>query len=295
LNSQPPSTKIWSTTIPLQPGTHHVRYIVDGVWRVAETLPTAVDDEGSLSNYVSVHLSGTPPSPPPPVKQIHQLTRGQSFFSTTSTTSENESITSTNNPILAKSGSRGKFSKPIKWTDEFPPELIAAANEEEEYLDSSESIDDDYSEPALLGRAGPDVPPAPAMPRHLDKLILNAKREEGRAGGGGSAGRSAMREREREREERRQARSALGMTSTHHHSEIKSPSDGRGGGGEASTHRSLDSHGVADDASVLPVPSHVVLHHLSTSAIKNGVLAVANTTRYKEKVRPHFPLFLSID
>ncbi|KAI0042960.1 hypothetical protein FA95DRAFT_1563790 [Auriscalpium vulgare] len=42
---------------------------------------------------------------------------------------------------------------------------------------------------------------------------------------------------------------------------------------------------LADDASVLPVPSHVVLHHLSTSAIRNGVLAVGNTTRYKKKVR----------
>ena len=42
---------------------------------------------------------------------------------------------------------------------------------------------------------------------------------------------------------------------------------------------------LADDASVLPVPSHVVLHHLSTSAIRNGVLAVANTTRYRKKVR----------
>jgi hypothetical protein len=40
---------------------------------------------------------------------------------------------------------------------------------------------------------------------------------------------------------------------------------------------------LTDDASVLSVPSHVVLHHLCTSAIRNGVLAVANTTRYKEK------------
>lgn len=46
----------------------------------------------------------------------------------------------------------------------------------------------------------------------------------------------------------------------------------------------LDVAGLADDASVLPVPSHVVLHHLSTSAIRNGVLAVANTTRYRKKV-----------
>lgn len=42
--------------------------------------------------------------------------------------------------------------------------------------------------------------------------------------------------------------------------------------------------GLADDNSVLPVPSHVVLHHLGTSAIRNGVLAVADTVRYKKKV-----------
>ncbi|KAF8872104.1 hypothetical protein CPB84DRAFT_708454 [Gymnopilus junonius] len=41
---------------------------------------------------------------------------------------------------------------------------------------------------------------------------------------------------------------------------------------------------LTDDGSVLPVPSHVVLHHLCTSAIKNGVLAVADTTRYRKKV-----------
>ncbi|KAL0578789.1 galactose metabolism-related protein [Marasmius crinis-equi] len=40
---------------------------------------------------------------------------------------------------------------------------------------------------------------------------------------------------------------------------------------------------VADDSSVLPVPSHVVLQHLSTSAIKNGVLAVSQTGRYHNK------------
>ncbi|KAK1224041.1 galactose metabolism- protein [Marasmius sp. AFHP31] len=40
---------------------------------------------------------------------------------------------------------------------------------------------------------------------------------------------------------------------------------------------------IADDSSVLPVPSHVVLHHLSTSAIKNGVLAVSQTGRYRHK------------
>jgi hypothetical protein len=41
---------------------------------------------------------------------------------------------------------------------------------------------------------------------------------------------------------------------------------------------------LTDDGSVLPVPSHVVLQHLCTSAIRNGVLAVASTNRYRKKV-----------
>lgn len=41
---------------------------------------------------------------------------------------------------------------------------------------------------------------------------------------------------------------------------------------------------MKDDASVLIIPSHTVLNHLSTSSIKNDVLATALTTRYKRKV-----------
>jgi len=45
--------------------------------------------------------------------------------------------------------------------------------------------------------------------------------------------------------------------------------------------------GIRDDNSVLPIPNHVVLNHLGTSAIKNGVLAVATTMRYHQKVLLH--------
>lgn len=38
-----------------------------------------------------------------------------------------------------------------------------------------------------------------------------------------------------------------------------------------------------DDNSILPAPNHVVLNHLTASAIKGGVLAVGTTTRYKRK------------
>jgi 5'-AMP-activated protein kinase beta subunit, interaction domain len=47
---------------------------------------------------------------------------------------------------------------------------------------------------------------------------------------------------------------------------------------------SLQTGGAVDDNSVLPAPNHVVLNHLTASAIKSGVLAVGTTTRYKRKV-----------
>jgi hypothetical protein len=41
---------------------------------------------------------------------------------------------------------------------------------------------------------------------------------------------------------------------------------------------------AGDDNSILPVPNHVVLNHLTAAAIRNGTLAVGTTTRYKRKV-----------
>lgn len=73
----------------------------------------------------------------------------------------------------------------------------------------------------------PPIPHPAALPRHLEKVILN----------------------------------------THRHTRERAVMDG---------HR--------DDNSVLPIPNHVVLNHLGTSAIKNGVLAVATTMRYHQKV-----------
>lgn len=48
---------------------------------------------------------------------------------------------------------------------------------------------------------------------------------------------------------------------------------------------------IKDDNSVLNMPNHTVLNHLATSSIKNNILAVSATTRYKNKVR--LPIFRS--
>ncbi|KAI0269953.1 5'-AMP-activated protein kinase beta subunit, interation domain-containing protein [Gloeopeniophorella convolvens] len=265
---------IFTTTVPLMPGTHHIKFIVDDNWKLAQELPTAVDDDGSLANYVSVpHPAGpsAPASPPPPTssnRNAHQI----SFWSQTSDAG-----------VPTPFGEDG-------WTSVIPPELIAAAREEEAYLADG-----------AVGTA-PNIPPAPILPRHLDKLILNA-----RIGAPPAAPAKERRHRARSRH------AGLGMTkseqdepnslsspripvttasgtdvSAAHHGHAHSNSQSSPvrtlvGGSTAAMGTTAAALLIADDASVLPVPSHVVLHHLSTSAIRNGVLAVGNTTRYKKK------------
>lgn len=281
------------------PGTHHIRFIVDEQWRLADYLPTAVDDEGSLANYVAVPISGlTPPhrisvpivSTKQPAHSVH------SFWSTT---------TSTQGSTIDVPSSSDATGSSSKWTDEIPAELVAAAREEEAYLAYTAAAE--YDQPGYANShqvPAPNIPPAPVLPRHLDKLILNVKVGQPPPPRGREREREREREKEREREHRRkQGRSLLGMTSTlarDVYREDRAGVDEHGpipittasgtdvthlaGSSHAHTRLGLDGPGLSDDASVLPVPSHVVLHHLSTSAIRNGVLAVGNTTRYRQKV-----------
>jgi len=260
--------------VNLPPGTHHIRYIVDDQVRISDDLPTAVDDQGSLANYVAIvsspHASpnsygGTP--------HVPTAQRHNSFWS--------------------EASSSAAF--PEKWTNKLPPELLAAAREEEVYLASlSNSL---HTQPA------PHIPPAPVLPRHLDKLILNTRV---------ASDRDTHRERRRKTTKSRPVPQSGSDSGTHSptnssqeaiipvttasgtdvsatakqtHPHAMRPTTLKFSSSAGSSSKKLDAARLTDDASVLPVPNHVVLHHLSTSAIKNGVLAVADTVRYKKKVR----------
>lgn len=260
----------FTITLPLLPGTHHVKFVVDENWKLAQDLPTAVDDDGSLSNYVTVPLPAGPSAPPssPPTsssRHPHQI----SFWSQSSDAG-----------VPTPFGDEG-------WTSTIPSELIAAAREEEVYLANPSA-----------GTA-PNIPPAPVLPRHLDKLILNT-----RAGATPSSPVKERRHRARSRhgeivkpeqdEPPAASSSHIPVTTAsgtdvsaalHGHPNTRTQSSVRTlvGGSNSPLGTTAAVPLLADDASVLPVPSHVVLHHLSTSAIRNGVLAVGNTTRYRKK------------
>ncbi|EJC98143.1 uncharacterized protein FOMMEDRAFT_24144 [Fomitiporia mediterranea MF3/22] len=264
------SSKQWTTWVSLTPGTHHIRFLVDGVSTIADDLPTAVDDNGSLANYVAVPISGqTPPSAtlhPTPREQIPPASSGNgaSFFA------------DAENPAGQEDAA---------WTDRVPWQLECAAEEEEQWLSHSHT----HSHGAQGQPPPPQHPQAPSLPRHLEKLILNQKppssRTSSKTGGSSAAlfGASGT----------LPVTTASGTnlsasTSRRVHAPIGAAS---GATPAREPYTKLDDAppgvlagtGNADDGSVLPVPSHVVLHHLGTSAIRNGVLAVADTVRYKKK------------
>ncbi|KXN86447.1 SNF1 protein kinase subunit beta-2 [Leucoagaricus sp. SymC.cos] len=192
-----PSSNTWTATIYLLPGTHHVRFLVDDQWRVSDELPTAVDDQGSLANYVNVQ-SLTPPSqtsPLPPVTptpapqpQTQATPRppqpGQSFWSTNSSIDDDDDRhhqSSTGKPHgHGHTSSTNTLHFQItqgKWTTTLPYELIEAAREEEAYITASAGHYDANSRSVHVSGfvPAPNIPPAPGLPRHLDKLILNTK------------------------------------------------------------------------------------------------------------------------
>jgi hypothetical protein len=244
-----------------------------------------VDDDGSLANYVAVPILATtppllspvsPPPLPPPTANTKVPVPGQSFWSNSSSTSGVDG--SYHQQQRPQQQSRTWSEGKSLWTSRYPPQLIAAAREEEAYLASSS-----HAGPgAAHGVPAPNIPPAPTLPRHLDKLILNVRPGAVPGSPGSLSAIAAIRSREREdrRGRRGRTQTVLGMTAVDGPSaKLAIPPATTAPG------RTLhDGPALADDNSVLPVPSHVVLHHLSTSAIRNGMLAVANTTRYRKKV-----------
>ncbi|KAI9679070.1 MAG: hypothetical protein M1829_001740 [Trizodia sp. TS-e1964] len=199
-----PSTGSLSAIIQLPPGTHHLKFIVDGDMRTSDDLPTAVDFTNILVNYIEVSLDDHPDSnegkskpikipvekeePPPGIFPPQVLP--ESFRAR-----------------RQSSGSIGKnlSERPKKYSSEIPQYLLD--------LDLPEGSAEYKRAAAAIGT----LPPPPSLPMFLGKSLLN--------------GNTPMK----------------------------------------------------DDSSVLNMPNHTVLNHLTTSSIKNGVLGVSSTTRYGRK------------
>ena len=184
------SANVWTITVMLRPGTHHVRFMVDGQWRVADDIPAAVDDQGSLANYVAVPIPALP-SPPAHLATVprEKLFPGQSFWSADSSADGEYQQQSLQQQQQQQQQTHSHATHSGRWTNILPPELIEAALEEEAYLSASAGHYDSSSNTRVTTGfiPAPNIPPAPGLPRHLEKLILNTRVGAGMSGVAGSS------------------------------------------------------------------------------------------------------------
>ncbi|TGO31038.1 hypothetical protein BPAE_0002g01310 [Botrytis paeoniae] len=187
--------------IQVRPGTHHVRFIQDGIMKCSALLPTTVDFGNNLVNYIEVSADDLP-NDEGSVNIPSEPIGG----------SETKPEITQPEPVPAEERTKPKPISKMKraisqsqFTSEIPQYLIDMDKPEDsrEYRYAIAAID--------------KLPPPPTLPGFLGKPILNANAP------------------------------------------------------------------MKDDNSVLIMPNHTVLNHLATSSIKNNVLAVSATTRYKRK------------
>ncbi|KAL0944114.1 snf1 kinase complex beta-subunit [Colletotrichum truncatum] len=189
---------VFAATIHILPGTHHVRFLVDGIMQTSPDLPTTVDFGNNLVNFIEVSADDLPakaPVTPGPVPAPGTVANDQGALKASASQGDEQ-----------PKPPRGKaVPSPSQYFHQIPKYLV-------DFDQPEDSPAYQYAVTAIE-----KLPTPPSLPGFLGKPILNA---------------------------------AVLMK---------------------------------DDNSVLNMPNHTVLNHLATSSIKNNILAVSATTRYKNK------------
>lgn len=299
---RPGSKSTFFATLRLPPGTHPLRFIVDDHFRCTDTLPTATDVDGTFINYIEI------PSP------SHSPSQSRSMPANGWEAGGAVSVLAGGPSAQGTSSSSKQFPE-MEWTEQIPPRLFQLAAAEEQYLAARAAA----AQNPPSGRHGsqypslpppPPVPYPPSLPRHLEKVILNSSSSRNPNAASFTPAILASHESARPRiigtgttgplipasGPRPRAKGVPGVPGVPNGLTLGPMAGGQIQAGVPASGGILISgtgggEGAGDDNSVLPVPNHVVLNHLGTSAIKNGVLAVGTTTRYHRKVS--FPLSLS--
>lgn len=188
---------VFATTIDILPGTHHIRFLVDGQMQTTPDYPTTVDFGNNLVNYIEVSPDDLQPTPADGEGSSESKASQQQTDADTTPAEEDGQV-------------------PLPRDREIPPASQFEQKIPKYLIDQDQPEDSPQYHHAV--RATEKLPNPPGLPGFLSKPILNA-----------------------------------------------------------ATPRK-------DDNSVLTQPNHTVLNHLATSSIKNNVLAVSATTRYKSKV-----------
>lgn len=287
-----------TVVLHLPPGTHRMKFIVDDRWRVSRELPTASDGDGNLVNYLEIPNVG-PAHPGPLSAPGEDLIDGKERRRER----EVEKIKEAERAARKRPSSRGAVEGDA---------TSQADQQQQQQVETSGTATTAAVAPLPQQEATDQAKIIEAARR---KAVLDL-REEARRAEALKSGQleevfgiddEALRAAETWVQEvpdsvvkahyaEEQYQDELDRNGGHHHQ--RSHSNYHQPPPPPSLPRQLEKvilnsspanpalappGGTVDDNSILPAPNHVVLNHLTASAIKGGVLAVGTTTRYKRK------------
>jgi hypothetical protein len=250
----------FSTTLQLKPGTHHLKFLVDGDMTTSHELPTTVDYTNILVNYVEIvaplpessEKQAPAPAEPMPIPGV-AMSRGQVSGTAESVAQsiplrpgQQESETAAGIDETKESALAAETPKPITIPTSETPHPLSPA--EQKRLEDAQQKD----QPKPPRQPLPTATYTKQIPQFLLDLDTYNNPNDERFQ---RASRVINTLPQPPSLPMFLAKSILNGTTPH-----------------------------KDDASVLIMPNHTVLNHLATSSIKNGVLATSGTTRYKRKV-----------
>ncbi|KAL8665851.1 MAG: hypothetical protein Q9202_001974 [Teloschistes flavicans] len=152
-----PGTNIPTAVLQLPPGTHHVKFIVDGEMQLSNELPTAVDYTNILVNYIEVSADDLPPKRPTTDSEVPEGIYPPQILPTGTEAQDHapDSVGKTQ-PVEGE-----QPAKPIFWGNEIGDYLYD--------LDQPEET----NRYRRANRASVDFATPPNIPVFLQKLILN--------------------------------------------------------------------------------------------------------------------------
>ncbi|KAF2004435.1 carbohydrate-binding module family 48 protein [Amniculicola lignicola CBS 123094] len=170
LHRNGPSQKrdVLSAIVPIAPGTHHLKFIVDNDMRTSDKLPTAVDYTNILVNYLEVSLDDIQPpgttvtaeeKKPDPVP-VQDLPAPVGIYPP-QTLPPTPELAPVKPPVLEPPKPKVPVASPRKYHQSIPRYLLD--------LDAP----DESSRSARANRVLADAPTPPSLPMFLSKSILN--------------------------------------------------------------------------------------------------------------------------
>ena len=151
-----PNTGFLSTTLQLPPGTHHVKFIIDGDMKLSDELPTAVDYTNILVNYIEVSADDIPKGPQEKEKPPEGVYPPQVLYQETET--KDHAPDSMGKTQLIEGEPK---TEPIYWGREVPRYLhdVDLPEHSQRYQRAAKGVNE-FSTP-------------PGLPLFLGKSILN--------------------------------------------------------------------------------------------------------------------------